>query len=221
MEELAKLIDNENVDVAYPEPNRINRYDKVDKKAVQTKIRTNEQLKKIQKELEHKSYEDRLKWIQAGKTTADNLYYENKFDEAMKEYLKALMGLNYDGLTNDQRMYFDKEVKLKILINMGLCAYNIRHYEKTIKFLEQAKLISDEPKIYYVYALVMFKLQNYEEALEMINKAIERAYNNYSESVIDGYKSFQTKISKKLREVRQKEKELYKNIMKAEIYVKL
>lgn len=219
MDELAKLMDNENVEVAYPEVNRFNHYDKVDKKIVQNKLRTNEQLNKVQKDLEGSSFEQRLHWIMEVKATGDKLYYDGKFEDALKEYLRALMGLNYEGLTTEQHTKIDIEAKLKILMNMALCSYNMQQYGKAYKFLKQAESVHSEPKIYYIYSLAMFKELEYENALQMINKAITGAENKYSSEIIESYRNFKVKITKHLRNVVDREKQLYKNIIDANIYV--
>jgi tetratricopeptide (TPR) repeat protein len=69
----------------------------------------------------------------------------------------------------------------------------MQQYGKAIKFLEQAEVIEKEPKIYYIYALVMFKQQNYEKGLKMINEAIKNGEGKYEDSVLEGYKSLKTK----------------------------
>lgn len=219
MNELVKLMDNEHIDVAYPELDRHNRYEKVDKKAVQNKLRTTEQLNKIQKELDGCDFEKRFAWIMDVKSKADGLYYEKKFEEALKEYLQALMGLNYEGLDETHKQKLDTEGKLKILMNMALCSYNMQQYAKANKFLEQAENVHHEPKIYYIYALSMFKQQNYEAALKMINKAMHEAEGKYTEDVVKGYSELRLRISRSLKGVTEKEKQLYGKLMSSDIYV--
>ena len=219
MDQLSDLLNNENVEVAFPEKNRMNRYDKVDKKAVQQKLKTTDQFTKVQKMLEDKDYDGRMEWMLARKKCADELYYKKEFEKALELYLEVLMGLSYEGLNETQKEEMDHKVKLKVLMNMALCSYNDNKNFKALKFLEQAEKVKTEAKIYYIYALVYCKEEMYKDAFAMIQTAIDYSKDKYTEETILQYHKLKSKIAKMHNTSLSKEREMYKGIFDSSIYV--
>lgn len=207
MENLINLLGDENVDVAAPDGVRGNRYNKLDKDAVKKKLETKKQFEDIQVELADKTFDERKEWILTQKKVADEMYYQKNFAEALRVYLRALMGLNYTGLSEEQKSDLDLNIKFKVLTNMALTAHYLEKYSQSISFNDQALAIQDTAKIHYIYAMNEYKLQNYDRALGYIKKAL--AMISQVDPSYQNYVTLYSKIHADLVDYREKQKRMY------------
>ena len=207
MENLINLLGDENVDVAAPDGMRGNRYNKLDKDAVKKKLETKKQFEDIQIELADKSFEERKEWILSQKKVADEMYYQKNFAEALQVYLRALMGLNYSGLSGEQKNDLDFNIKFKVLTNMALTAHYLEKYAQSNSFTDQALAIQETAKVHYIYAMNQHKLQNYDRALGYIKKAT--AMIAQSDPSYASYAALYSKIHADLIDYREKQKRMY------------
>lgn len=215
MDKLISMLDDENVDVATPQVNSRNEYNKLDKEKVKLQLQTRKDLEEIQTELLGKTFDERFDWIVAKKEAANKLFTANNFQEAQKIYLKALMGITDKDLTAEQTAKLN-QIKFSILCNMAIAAAEMCSNKKSISLLNQAAKINDTDKLNYLFATNYFKLQEYDIAVKYINKAYEMVQKSENKEKIQFYKETRNKILTRSREHYEKEKAMYSKIFESQ-----
>lgn len=210
MEKLISMLDDEHVDVATPQVGGRNEYNKLDKEAVKLQLQTRKDLEEVQLELVDKTFEERKQWILDKKAEGNGLFLTKKYPEALKVYLRALMGVSSD-LSETESAELD-QIKFSILTNMAISAAEMGAPKKSISLLNQAVRITDSPKINYLFATNYFKLQEFELATEYIDKAWDMVQEAGDESRLDFYRQTRDKIHAVHQSHLKKERQMYKNM---------
>lgn len=137
MDELINILGDERVSVASVEKDRRGRNPALDKEQVKKSLEVKNQMQNIATDLEGKSKEERLAWIEAKKTQADAQYKEKSFGPALQTYLEALMGLNEEALGETAV----RDLKVRICMNMAMCALENKNPHKALSLADQAAAV--------------------------------------------------------------------------------
>ncbi|KAI8904473.1 beta-lactamase-like protein, partial [Gorgonomyces haynaldii] len=98
----------------------------------------------------------------------NNLFHEQKYDKAIEQYNRAIQE------ETDQ-------MKLSLLVsNKSLCHYHLGEYKKAIEMSEQVMMMRPEwVKGYFRKAEALYRLERYEEALDMYKQTLTIECNDH------------------------------------------
>ena len=179
-----------------------------------TKVNVAQMGAQVANELRGKSYDDRFNWIMQVKDEGNKLFKEEKLDEAIDIYMKALCGLDfssYEILESPQRqkekdLKVSRDLKAPILNNIALCLNKQGKYQRANAMLDQvldADLTNNKAWQRKIQNLIL--LGQVEEAANVITKAEKYAIQEDDKSKLRQFKS-------KIQDTNNKEKDFSKKV---------
>ncbi len=87
----------------------------------------------------------KLQWIERRKQIGDTHYKKKEFQQALNTYLNAIMG--FTGENEDESFV---ELKVKILCNMAVAAFENKSYQQSLQFLDKAWNVKPKARILYL-----------------------------------------------------------------------
>lgn len=162
MEQLINILGDDRVSVASVEKDNRGRNPGLDKEQVKKQLEVKNQMGEVAKELEGKSREERIDWLDSKKSKADELYKSSDFGEALKIYLEALMGLSDEVLGSD----VVKEYKIKICMNMAMCSLESKNAPKAMSLINQAIQVNvNYWKSHLKKGIIYERMEEYDDAV--------------------------------------------------------
>ena len=97
----------------------------------------------VANELRGKSWDARFQWVSEIKEKGNKLFKEDKYDEAIDIYMKALCGMDFTSYETSGQMEKAREVrvarelKAPVLNNIALCLLKQGKYQRATMMLDQ------------------------------------------------------------------------------------
>lgn len=185
------------------------------------KLGCNNDLRK-ERQLYEKPTKEKIEATKIFKNEGDYfLNSEKDYNKAFNCYEKALTQLFYTFEDNKEEELEIEKLKTSINLNISICKINQQHYKESIGYLNEAVKASNNTNVKALYRLayVNFKLEDFLEANNYINKGLHLLKNSkYDILVIKEYEDFFNKlkidIDNKIKDNEEKNKELSKKMFK-------
>lgn len=164
----------------------------------------------VMNQLKGATYDERCEWILNQKATGNELYKNQKYDEAMDAYLKSLCGFAFEKkeMTEEQIAYTENEIKVPVLNNLAICLMKKKNYDRAVAMLDQALKINSNFKSLLRKAQCFVEMTEFDKARPIIKEIKEIATESKDRQQLAEVK----KLEKSINSTSSTEKEFTKNI---------
>lgn len=168
-----------------------------------------------ERQLYDKPTDEKIEATKLFKSEGDYYLKKKDYDNAFKSYEKGLLQLFY---TFEDTPEQEKEVeKLKVALNLNISIIKINEekYKDSIGYLNEALKLEDKNlKAVYRLAYVNFKLEEFEEARSLINKAKSIIQNDQTQKEsLELFNQLSISIDEKENFNNQKSEDLFKKML--------
>lgn len=164
MDELIKVLGDERVQVANPNKDSRGQHTQLDKNQVKQQLETKKNLMEVSKDLDGKSFKERIEWLIDKKKKGNKLFGNEKYKEATEIYLKGLMGLT-DGNSQTEKKEM-ADLKEILTLNLAMSQFYSGKEEAALSIVDH--LIAkgkNSWKTYMKKGIILEKLQRYSDSL--------------------------------------------------------
>lgn len=121
---------------------------------------------------------------------------------------------------NEEESKVQNQLQFKILCNMSVVAYENKNFVQQMRFLEQARKLQENSRLFYLLSLSEEKQEHFEESFDFMKRSHQLALQEQEKpETIQLYEKRVEKLEQVLKKVHRREKDVYsKMLLKKEIY---